>query len=275
VPHGSFTMIGWGDLRRLLVSVDIVLEVLDARNPMGTRSRRLERMVENMGKELILVLNKSDLVPRSIVEDWARILGGDGYRVVYIAAARHWGTRILRRRILEAAVETPVTVGVVGYPKTGKSSIINALKGRHSASTSPIPGSHGYTRHPQIYRVDDKIMILDTPGVIPVEGSELERIIRGVSPEKLQDPVPPAIMLIKHVLSHVPAAFHAAYGLESRNPMIILEELARRRGWFYKSTGEPLIEEAARTVIRDYHKGRIPFYTRPPQASSVWGRGRS
>ncbi len=262
MPYG-FILAGWSDLRRVIARADIILEVLDARNPPGTRSRRLERMVEEMGRELIIVLNKADLVPRSIVEDWASLFRDQGYRVVYIAATKHWGTKILRRTIKEAAPALPAVVGVTGYPKTGKSSIINALKGRHSASTSPVPGSPGYTRHVQLYRVEKNILMIDTPGVIPVEGSELEKIIRGRSPEQLEDPVPSAIELIKYIQKHVPYAFRQAYGVKSKEPLRILEEIAVKRGWYYKKTHEPLIEEAARTIIRDYHRGKIPFYLKP------------
>ncbi len=259
----GFVLASWRDLRLVVSRADIVLEVLDARNPLATRSHRLERMVESMGRELILVLNKSDLVPRSIIEEWARLFRDQGYHTVYMAARGHKGTRILRRKIREVAQAFPVIVAVTGYPKTGKSTIINALKGRHSASTSPIPGSPGYTRHVQLYRIDSKILMIDTPGVIPVEGGLLERIIRGYSPEQLDDPAKPAIMLIQEILKHNPHAFKQAYGIDSSDPMEILEEIARKRGWFYRKTREPLIEEAARTVIRDYHRGRIPFYVKP------------
>ncbi len=258
-----FILASWRDLKLVVSRADIVLEVLDARTPMATRSRRLEKMVYSMGRELILVLNKSDLVPRSIVEQWTRLFRDQGYHAVYMAAREHKGTRVLRRKIKEVAPAFPVVVAVVGYPKTGKSSIINALKGRHSASTSPIPGSPGYTRHIQLYRIDTKILMIDTPGVIPVEGGLLERIIRGASPEQLGDPVNPAIMLIEEVLKENPYAFKEAYNIDTREPMEILEELARRRGWFYKKTREPLIEEAARTIVRDYHKGKIPYYKKP------------
>ncbi len=263
VTRRSFILANWRDLKLVVSRADIVLEVLDARTPLTTRSTRLERIVENMGRELILVLNKSDLVPRSIVEEWTRIFRGQGYNAVYIAARDHKGTRILRKKIKEVAPAFPVVVAVVGYPKTGKSTIINALKGKHSASTSPIPGSPGYTHHIQLYRIDTKILMIDTPGVIPVEGGPLERIIRGTSPEQLDDPVKPAIMLINEILKHNPYAIKSAYGITEKDPLKILEQIAIKRGWFYKKTKEPLIEEAARTIIRDYHKGKIPFYVKP------------
>ncbi len=263
VNRSGFVLASWSDLRRVVSRADVVLEVLDARNPEATRSRRLERMVESMGRVLVLVLNKSDLVPRSIVEEWTRLYRGRGYHAVYMAARDHKGTRVLRRKIKEVAPAFPVVVAVTGYPKTGKSTIINALKGRHSATTSPIPGSPGYTRHVQLYRIDSKILMIDTPGVVPVEGGPLERIIRGYPPEQLDDPVKPAIMLIQEILKHNPYAFQSAYGIGSREPMEILEKLAVKRGWYYKKTHEPLIEEAARTIIRDYHKGKIPYYVKP------------
>ncbi|WFO75452.1 50S ribosome-binding GTPase [Desulfurococcaceae archaeon MEX13E-LK6-19] len=259
----GFTLASWHDLKLVVSRADVVLEVLDARDPMSTRSKRLEQMVENMGRELILVLNKSDLVPREIVEAWTRLLRDRGYRAVYIAARDHKGTRVLRRTIKEVAPAFPVIVAVTGYPKTGKSTIINALKGKHSASTSPIPGSPGYTRHVQLYRIDSKILMIDTPGVIPVEGGPLERIIRGMSPEQLDDPVKPAMMLIEKILKHNPYAIRSAYGIAETDPLKILEKIAIKRGWFYKKTKEPLIEEAARTIIRDYHRGKIPFYVKP------------
>jgi ribosome biogenesis GTPase A len=265
---GGIVLASWSQIWNLVSKADMVLHILDARDPLSTFSRRLVNIVEKKGRKLIVVINKADLVPRSAVEEWKEYFEKQGYMAVYVAASRHMGTLKLRRAIKRSAPLLPVVVAVVGYPKVGKSSIINALKGRYSAPTSPYPGSPGYTRHFQLYRVDSKILMIDTPGILPVEGDEVEKLIRGYPPEKLVDPVRPAIMLIEKILKYNPNAFLHAYSIETRDPTRILEEIAVRRGWFYKTTKEPLIEEAARTIIRDYHDGKIKFYIRPPTSLS-------
>ncbi len=256
-------MASWRLLARTINKADIVVEVVDSRDPLSTHSFKLEEMVEALGKKLVIVLNKSDLVPRDFIEDWIYEFRKAGYNAFYVSATRRMGTRRLRGYIKSLAGTEVFTAVVVGYPKTGKSSIINALKAKHSASTSPIPGSPGYTRHVQLYKIEPGFYMMDTPGVIPVEGGWPESIIRGKSPEELEDPVPPAMALIDRILSYNPDAFLDAYNIKTRRPLEILEQLAVKRGWRYKLTGEPLIEEAARTVIRDYHRAKIVFYVPP------------
>ncbi|MCE4614664.1 MAG: GTPase RsgA [Desulfurococcales archaeon] len=253
----------WRLLARTINKTDIVIEVLDIRDPLSTYSKRVEEMIDALGKKLVIVLNKSDLVPRDVAEEWVYQFRKAGYDAFYMSATKRLGTRRLRGFIKSLAEASPFTVAVVGYPKTGKSSIINALKAKHSAMTSPIPGSHGYTRHVQLYKIEPGFYVLDTPGVIPIEGGWPDSIIRGKSPEELEDPVPPAVALIEKILSCNPDAFIDAYGITIKDPLKIMEKLAIIRGWKYKLSGEPLVEEAARTILRDYHKAKIMFYISP------------
>lgn len=272
ITRGGLILASWKQISDLVSKSDVILHVLDIRDPLNTFSKKLVGIVERHGKRLVIVLNKCDLVPRSVAEEWKEYFEKNhGYSTVYISAPKHLGTLKLRLAIKKVAPSLPVVASVVGYPKVGKSSIINALKGRYSASTSPYPGSPGYTKHFQLYRIDNNILMIDTPGILPVEGDTLERLIRGYPPEKLEDPVQPAIMLIERVLKYYPRAFEVAYRISSKNPIEILEELARMRGWFYKTTKEPLIEEAARTIIRDYQNGKIIFYIRPSDLQDKQG----
>jgi len=253
-------------LKDLIVRADVVLEVVDIRNPLETRPLSVERLAKYMGKDVILVLNKCDLVPIWVSKEWARYFRSKGIKTVFTSATKRYGSRILRKEISRLITFRPAVLCVVGYPKVGKSSIVNMLKGKDSAPTSPTPGSTGYTRHSQLYKIGEGLYLIDTPGIVVPQSNSIEAIIRRTPVESFKDPVPIAAKLIKYILDHIPNAFEIAYGISDRDPIKILEALAMKRGWFYRSTKEPNIEEAARTIIRDYHRGRIPFYTIPPRS---------
>lgn len=252
------------DVLSVIRKSDVVIEVIDSREPDLTRSPRMEAYVKKLGKGLLLVLNKGDLVPREVLEKWVEYFRNQGLRAVYIAATSHMGTRLLRRHIKQELKGNKGTVCFIGYPKTGKSSIINALKGRHSASTSPHPMSYGYTKAVQLFKIDKNIYAWDTPGVIPPDGSYLERIIRGYPVEKLEDPVRAALLLIERIEKFDKKSLVNVYRIEYTDGLDLLKKIAIKRGWFYKKDKEPLIEEAARQLIRDYHEGKIIYFTLPP-----------
>ncbi|VDM36192.1 unnamed protein product, partial [Hydatigera taeniaeformis] len=69
----------WNELFKVIDSSDVVLYVLDARDPMGTRSRYIEQYMkkEKPNKHLIFVINKVDLVPVWITKRWKTILSAE------------------------------------------------------------------------------------------------------------------------------------------------------------------------------------------------------
>ena len=251
----------WGKVRRVIASADVVLEVLDARDPMRTRCPKVERLAERLGKKVILVINKADLVPRDVMERWRRVLSRE-HPTVYVSARERLGTRMLWATIRSASDKRPLTVAVVGYPNVGKSTVINYLKGRRAAGTSPVPG---FTRDTKLVRAATWLRVVDTPGVIPVAGevSEVDAIIKGVvRPEALDDPIHYALKFVEEALRKDPRVFLRTYGVKSRDPMGVIEELARRRGLLLKG-GRLNLEEAARIIIRDWYSGVLVFYYTP------------
>ncbi len=259
----------WRTLARIIKRSDGVIEVLDARNPLGTRSLRAEGIARALKKSLIVVINKVDMIPRSVAAQWLDYFDERGIKAVLVSAVKGYGKGALKAAMLDVAGDRVATFSIIGYPKTGKSSIINMFKGYRSASVSKVPGSWGYTRGLTIYRVSQTLYIVDTPGTIPVDGDPLESVIRGRSPEELRDPVGAAMLLIETALKYNPNSVAEAYGILERDPYKVLEELASRRMWIYKSTHEPNVEEAARTVIRDYHRGKLWFFVPPPSSSAL------
>ncbi len=255
----------WLQVKRVIREADVVLEVVDARDPLGTRSREVEALVKKEGKPLVIVINKADIVPKEVLEEWKRVLRRE-FPTIFVSARERLGTRKLWLAIKKAAGKRPVKVAVVGYPNVGKSTIINVLRGRHSAGTSPVPG---YTKHAQLVRAATWLRVIDTPGVVPTEGSEEELVIKcALSPESLEDPIPAALGLIETALERDPEIFARTYGVESREPAKILEELAERRKLYLKG-GRLNVEEAARILIRDWQKAKLVFYYTPRDYESL------
>jgi ribosome biogenesis GTPase A len=246
--------------REILESVlasDIVFEILDARVSEYLRNRFLENTALKNGKRLVLVLNKSDLVPREVIAEWISYYMDRGFECIATSASK--GDVTMLKKILRSLDKGSIA-SFFGAPKVGKSSLINMIKGRSSATTSRYPGTPGYTRGVQLHRIYD-IYILDTPGALPIDADPLEMSLRLRPPERIENPVKVAIDLIKRVENRNPGSIGEAYGI-SGDPLEILRVLAIKRGWIVRG-GEPNVEEAAREIIRDYLNGRIRFYLRP------------
>lgn len=253
------------DMADKLSLSDIVLIVLDVRNPIGTMSTYLLRA--SRGKRRLFVLNKSDLVPRDVSTLWERWFECRGLVAISVSANSRLSTLRLRKILRGWAKEIDkerVLVLIAGVPKTGKSSIVNVLRGRHGASVSAYPGSSGYTKGFTIFNIESNIYAWDTPGVFPDVRDPLERVIRLKPPEKIRDPERVAARLISRVKRLAPGAIRSAYGVdESLDEYSILEEISRRRGWVEKTTKDPMIEQSGIQVIRDYLDGKIKFYVKP------------
>ncbi|MCX8184948.1 MAG: GTPase [Sulfolobales archaeon] len=257
----------WRLVRELVELSHVVLELTDSRDPLNTRSTRLEKIVTNSGKPLLVVINKADLVPRDICEEWKEYFEKKlRYRAVYISARSRLGTHILRRnlkRITQKSrtVEGRIVVSIFGLPKVGKSTLVNVLKGRHSASTSPYPGSPGYTFRARLFNIGGGIYLIDTPGIVPPEGGDVESIIRSRPVDELENPEKVAVDLVLKVLKYNKKAFLEAYNIESDNPYEIIAGVARLRGWV--RGGELDMFEASKKIIRDYLDGEIVYYYSP------------
>lgn len=123
-----------GVLRRTLTEADVILEVLDARDPLGCRCTALEAWAQEKGKRLIFVLAKADLVTADIVARWLLLLGHAAPAIAVQAEAGRDGVRglmaLLGHAPESAAAGFPVAtaVGVVGYAGVGKRALIKAIR---------------------------------------------------------------------------------------------------------------------------------------------------
>ena len=244
----------------VILHADIILEVVDARFPDETRNSDVERDVERSKKKFILVLNKCDLVPKNILERTKSRLSRIA-PTVFVSCKDRLGTTMLLHKILEQTDirGRDILVGVLGYPNTGKSSVINVLAGRHKAGTSPISG---HTRGIQLVKAGSRIMLMDTPGVIPF--GENDEYIQGVLSVKdathLKDPIGVAMRIIERFFDQNRTALESFYhvnleGLDSYDALLLIGRTLN----CLRKKGEVDDTRAAVRVINDWQKGLMPL----------------
>lgn len=219
-------------VRKVVKQSDVLLEVVDARFP--ERSRRLMKMAR--GKRVLPIQNKADLLEGEV---------RDG---IAFSAKTRKGRRQLLSELERLAQDGPIRVGVIGRPNVGKSSVINALRGKKSVRTS---SKAGYTRGEQWIRLSPRVLLIDSPGVITWDESKEDLLLKdALDVDKAKDPVSAALTLF----GRNPWVLEAL-GLEATGEEA-LEEFARRTGKL-KRGGLPNTREAARMIIRKWQKGQI------------------
>jgi hypothetical protein len=238
----------WKIVNDVLEKADIILLVGDARAPDRSFNIEVIHKAQRLGKRVIKVLNKVDLLDRKQQAELRRKYPG----IMVISATEHLSTMRLLRLINMAAKNKKAVVGVLGYPNTGKSSVINAIKGRASTSVSPIAG---HTKGKQLIRVTKNIMLMDTPGVIPYQEKDelLHVLIAAKSPEQLRDVEDTAMDLIKFAEGRI-EKFYGVEALEDIDET--LDSIAVKIGMLKKG-GKPDSKAAARRIIRDWQKGKL------------------
>ncbi len=250
----------WQIINDVINDANLILEVLDARDPNGTRNGRIEKlMLSQPDKRLLLVLNKIDLIPKDIAMQWQKILQRE-FPTIAISAIHGFERtlRLLRKKILQLTPSLPAYVGIVGYTNTGKSTIINGLKGAKIVGTSP---QAGFTKGKQYINLAENIRLIDSPGIIPIEGDEVEMTLRNlITPEKIKN----IDAVVKEIVNRAGIALLSRiYAMDFTELDEFLEKLAKHRGKLLPG-GIPDIYEAAKIVVRDWQRGNLPFYVPPP-----------
>ena len=242
-------------LKKIVENSDIILEILDARFPEETRNHEIEEEIKKLNKKIIYVLNKSDLTPKKLKE--FKI-----YPKKEVTCKERRGIRILRNLIKRESKKITkkgkVVVGVIGYPNTGKSSLINILIGKKSAGTG---AQAGFTRGIQKLKLDENTVLLDSPGVIPEKEYspvEKEKIAKHAklgarSYSQVKEPE----IVIANLMKEYPEVLEKFYKIKTNGDSeILIEKLGKKKG-FMKRGGEVNEDQTARYILKDWQDGKI------------------
>lgn len=257
----------WGELYKVIDSSDVIIQVLDARDPMGTRSKSIESYLkkEKQWKHLIFVLNKCDLIPTWVTKRWVAVLSKEYPTLAFHASLTNsFGKgsliQLLRQFGKLHTDKKQISVGFIGYPNVGKSSVINTLRSKKVCNVAPLAGETKVWQYITLMR---RIFLIDCPGVVyPSEDSETDIVLKGVvQVEKIRSPEDHIGAVLERAK---PEYIQKTYRIPSwTSAEDFLEKLAFRTGKLLKG-GEPDLSTVSKMVLNDWQRGRIPFFVKPP-----------
>ncbi|KAJ3739762.1 NUC091 domain-containing protein [Lentinula detonsa] len=255
----------YGELYKVIDSSDVILHILDARDPMGTLCESVLEYIkkEKAHKQVVLVINKCDLVPNWVTARYIQHLTPRYPTIAFHASPNHsFGKgsliQLLRQFSQLHSDKKQISVGFVGYPNVGKSSVINTLKSGKVCRVAPVPGE---TKVWQYITLTRRISY------------RLSRY-RVVRVEALPTPSEHIPALLERVK---PLYLSRTYGIPLPNPddptqswesEALLDQLARMKGRLLKH-GEPDVDSVAKIILSDWVRGRIPFFVPPPERSEA------
>ena len=261
--------------------VDIIIEILDSRIPISSQNPDMEKLIKN--KDKIIVLNKCDLANKTQNELWVNHFKENG--IVAILADCNSGKgvseilkaveslQIKKRQYYESKgrVGRKIKAMVIGIPNVGKSSFINRVS---KSSNLEVGNKPGVTKKKQWIRINDKIELLDTPGVLwpkfENEKIALNLAFTGTIKDEVLQETEIAYELLKFLIKNYKKEVLDRYDFkeieidnilseteqENLNIYHIMQLIGKKRGCII-SGGQVDDEKTSRIILDDFRSGKI------------------
>ena len=262
------------EIKENLQLIDVVYELLDARIPYSSKNKDIDELVKNKPK--ILIMTKTDLCDLEITKKWQQYYENMGYKVILtdlinnknikqiIEVTSSLSDNMNKKRLSLGMKPRKTRVLILGVPNVGKSTLINRLVGKKAAPTGDKPG---ITKKLNWIRINDKLELLDTPGILEpkLENKEVALNLAALTSikEEILDLEQVALHIIDKMLNLYPNTLKTRYNLTNTNtPLIILNQIAKQKGAIKK--GEVDYEKVYKIILRDLKEGYLGNITFDP-----------
>ena len=247
--------------------VDVVIEILDARAPLSSINPEFEKRTNN--KKKLVVISKSDLADPEETKKWQFYFKNKVNSLLILnltdpkaekfitAEVLKLGEEKHRKEISKGMKPQPIKAMIIGIPNVGKSSLINRIAKRNAAGVQNKPG---YTRGEQYIKVNKDFILLDTPGVLPMNYDDKEHAINLALLGSIRDEILPNNELVKYLIDYLrtnyPNALVERFGITDLSDSVeVSKQVAIKRGLI--SSGEPDLDRADFLILKEFKEGKL------------------
>jgi ribosome biogenesis GTPase A len=253
------------EVQRAMKTVDVVIEVVDARLPEASSNPLIKSLREHRQRPCLKILNKADIADPAVTSAWLAFYNAQK-NVTAVALSCKKPADVARVPKLCQKIAPhrddnfkPLRMMIMGIPNVGKSTLMNALVKRRVAAVADEPA---VTKRQQRLDLNARMSIIDTPGLMwpqirePSDGMMLAAShaigVNAVIPEEV------AMFLADLLLQRYPDLLTARYGIDTENldAPDLIEAIARRRGAQVKGGGINF-EKASIILLTDFRTGKL------------------